>query len=366
MRVFDRLCPAGPGWDLDWDAVCDRFGWVRRMAGVGDGARHTRLAAQALAGLPGWRARPRAEQVRLFAAVLLRDVAGPDCAAVEDGRVRFVGHARRGDLLARRILWELGAPPDWREHVAALVGHHQVPQSAMDRPDLERTVLRVSLLARNDDLALLAEAGARGRGGELEQVGLFREYCAELGVLEGPWPFASDHARFQYFRTPGRDPGYAAYDDTRSVVTVMSGLPGVGKDTWIAANRPGAAVVSLDELRARLGVAPAGDQGPVVAAAYARARELLRAGQPLVWNATNVSRQTRDLCVGLAASYRARVEIAALEAPPAVVRARNSGRAAAVPAAAWERMLGRWQAPDVTEAHAVHRIETARREPIQE
>ncbi|MBV1850808.1 AAA family ATPase [Catellatospora tritici] len=372
MRVFDRLCPSGPDWDLDWDAICERFAWVRAMAGVGqdprhhaegDVAEHTRLAVLALVGLPGWRACPRERQVRLFAAVLLHDVAKPDCTRVEDGHVHARGHARRGDLLARRILWELGAPPGWREQVAALVAHHQVPLRAMDRPDLERIVLRVSLLAANDDLALLAEADARGRvcadaDALLEQVGLFREYCAELGVLDAAWPFASDHARFMYFRTPGRDPGYAAFDDTRSVVTVMSGLPGVGKDTWLAANRPGAPVVSLDELRGRLGVAPTADQGPVVAAAYARARELLRAGQPFVWNATNVSRQQRDLCVGLAASYRARVEIVALEAPPPVVRARNSGRDAAVPQAAWERMLGRWQAPDVTEAHAVHRIDT--------
>ena len=49
----------------------------------------------------------------------------------------------------------------------------------------------------------------------LENIELFREYCAELGVLDRPWPFASDHARFSYFRTPGRDPRYAAFDDTR-------------------------------------------------------------------------------------------------------------------------------------------------------
>ncbi|GHJ42662.1 hypothetical protein Cs7R123_00040 [Catellatospora sp. TT07R-123] len=349
MQAFDGLCPPGPGGQADSGAVADLLARLRTAAGLGPGAGdavRARAAVQALTGSPRWWELPRLRQVPLLAAVLLLEVAAADRA--EDG------HGRRADLVARRTLWELGAAPAWREHVAALVRHHEVPLRAMHDPDLERTVLRVSLLASNADLALLA----RARGAGDEQVALFEEYCAELGVLDAAWPFASDHARFQYFRTPGRDPRYAAHDDTGAVVTVLSGLPGVGKDFWTARNRPGQPVVSLDELRLRLGVAPTGDQGTVVAAAYEQARRLLRAGQPFVWNATNVTRRQRDGCIGLAAAYRARVEVVALEAPPQVVRVRNSGRAAVVPQAAWDRMAARWQAPDITEAHAVHRIDT--------
>jgi len=70
---------------------------------------------------------------------------------------------------------------------------------------------------------------------------------------------------------------------------------------------------------------------------YQRARVHLRAGRSLVWNATNVSRQQRDLCVGLAANYHARVEIVALDAPPTVVRPRNRARRDPVP----DRVLDR-------------------------
>jgi hypothetical protein len=74
-----------------------------------------------------------------------------------------------------------------------------------------------------------------GDAGEvLENIALFREYCADQECVDRPRRFPSDHARFWYFRTPGRDPGYPAYDDTRMTVTVLSGLPGVGKDHWIA------------------------------------------------------------------------------------------------------------------------------------
>jgi predicted kinase len=61
-----------------------------------------------------------------------------------------------------------------------------------------------------------------------------------------------------------------------------------------------------------MGVKPGGDQRPVVAAAFDQARTHLRAGERFVWNATNVSRQLRERCVGLAADYRARVTLVGL------------------------------------------------------
>ncbi|WP_067818485.1 AAA family ATPase [Actinomadura kijaniata] len=373
VSVFERLCPAPPDWRVPWSEIEAMFSWVRRLEGVGQDAvhhaegdvlTHTRMACEALAGLPEWRARPADERVRLFATVLMHDIAKPDCTQVDaDGRVTAHGHSRRGDLMVRRVLWEMGAPTAWREHVAALVRHHQVPFWALERPDLQRIAFRVSLLARNDDLVTLAKADVLGRicgdlDEVLENIELYREYCAEQDCLDAPRRFPSDHARFWYFRKPGRDPDYAAYDDTRLTVTVLSGLPGVGKDHWIAAHRPDLPVVSLDRLRAEMGVSPGGDQRPVAAAAYERARELLRARESFVWNATNVSRQLREQCTGLVADYHGRVEIVALEAPPPVLHARNRARPSPVPEAVIDRLVGRWEQPDPTEGHRVDWITT--------
>ena len=368
MDIFERLCPAPPLWTVPWSAIVAEFDWVRRMTGVpqdavhhaeGDVAPHTRMACEALAALPEWRVRPADERVRLFATVLLHDVAKPDCTQHEpDGRITAPGHSRRGELIARRVLWELGAPVAWREHVAALIRHHQVPFWALERPDLERIVFRASLVASNADLAILATADILGRicsdaGEVLENIELFREFCADLGCLDGPRTFPSEHARFCYFRTPGRDPAYAAYDDTRLTATVLSGLPGAGKDTWIAANRPDDPVVSLDAVRAELGVGPAGDQRVVVDAAYRRAREHLRAGRSFVWNATNISRQLRERCIGLVADYHGRIDLVAVETAPQALRDRNRSRSEAVPRAVLDRLIHRWEAPDLTEAHTL-------------
>ncbi|MEU1789866.1 AAA family ATPase [Streptomyces sparsogenes] len=374
FRELLELCPGPPDWTVPWERIVAAYPWIRRLEGVpqdavhhgeGDVATHTRMAAEALAALPEWRARPAAGRAPLFAAVLLHDAAKPDCTATDpDGRITARGHSRRGDLIARRVLWELGAPIAWREHVAALVRHHQVPFWALERPDLERIAFRVSLPASNDDLAVLAKADILGRicgdtDAMLENVELYREYCAEQACLSAPRRFPSDHARFMYFRTPGRDPDYAAYDDTRMTVTVLSGLPGAGKDHWIGRHRPGLPVVSLDALRAELGVDPAGDQAPVVAAAREAARERLRAGEPFVWNATNVSRRLREQCVGLVAAYGGRIDMVALEAPPAVLRARNAARPRPVPEAVVDRLIRRWETPDPTEAHRVTWIDTS-------
>jgi predicted kinase len=374
MDIFERLCPAGPQWTVPWDQIRDTFDWVRRMTGVpqdsehhaeGDVETHTRMACEALAANPAWRALPKDERVRMFTTVLMHDVAKPFCTQHnDDGRITARGHSRRGDLMVRRILWELGAPPVWREHIAALVRHHQVPFWALERPDLEQIVFRASLLARNCDLVMLATADILGRictdtEQVLENIALYQEYCAEQSCLTEPRRFSSDHARFMYFRTPGRDPSYAAYDDTRLTVTVMSGLPGVGKDTWIARNRPDLPVISLDALRTELGVKPTGDQGAVISAAHAQARTYLRAGQPFVWNATHVSRQVREQSIGLAASYKARIELISLEAPLPVIKARNAARPEPVPPAVIDRLANKWEAPDPTEAHTVDWLSTA-------
>lgn len=328
----------------------------------GDVATHTRMAVEALAGLPEWRAMPADERVLLFATVLLHDVAKPwRTQHTAEGRITALGHSRHGDLAARGILWRLGVPVAWREQVAALVRHHQIPFWALERPDLERIVLRVSLLARNSHLALLATADILGRSCDdtdevLENIALFREYCDDLGVLDRPWPFASDHARVTYFRTPGRDPRYAAHDDTVATMTVLCGFPGAGKDTWVRSQAGGAPVVSLDALRSELGVSPRDDQRGVAAAAYERAREHLRAGRDLVWNATNISRTQRQACLALAANYRARVEIVAVETGEPTLRARNRARSEPVPDKVIDRLIRRWEAPDLTEAHAVHTV----------
>ena len=91
----------------------------------------------------------------------------------------------------------------------------------------------------------------------------------------------------------------------------------------------------------------------MIQAAREKARGLLRAGENFVWNATNLSREIRTQVIDLLAAYNASVKTVYVEASHDVLFARNRSRKDAVPEGAIERMLGRWEAPDLTEAHQV-------------
>src|SRR5262249_27558054 len=144
--------------------------------------------------------------------------------------------------------------------VCAIVRQHQTPFFLVDREDARTLALRLSVTGRNDWLALVAEADARGRtcGDQkriLDAVDLFRAYCEEQGCLAGAWPLPSDAARIEYFASDGaRDPSYAPFEAFACEAIVMSGLPGAGKDRWIARNAPSWPVVSLDALRGELDI----------------------------------------------------------------------------------------------------------------
>ena len=360
-------CPTPPDYAVEWERLEQSFPQLRRMEGCpqdtthhaeGDVLVHTRMVVEALTSLPAWRALPRPEREIVFTAALLHDVAKPDCTRVEDGRITSRGHSKRGAIKARTLLWGLDLPFVSREQVAALIRFHQIPFFLIDKPDARRTLYEVSQSARCDLLALVAEADARGRVCAdsqrlLDNISLFKQYAEEHDCLNRPRRFPNEHSRFLYFRREGRDPDYPAYDDTVCEVVVMSGLPGAGKDFWVAENLADRPVVSLDALRREMKVSPTENQGPVVSRAREAARVYLRKRQPFVWNATNISRQMRELSINLFAAYNARVRVVYVEAPEGRLFAQNRERADAVPAEVIRKLTDRWEVPDLTEAHRV-------------
>lgn len=360
--------PSAPAFTVAWDELARRFEWIARMAGTpqdpihhaeGDVAIHTAMVCRAMAALPAFRDLDEEARTTAFASALLHDVAKPDCTrTADDGRVTSHGHSVRGAIAARRIMYTMNAPFAIREQVAALVRHHQAPFWLLEREDPLRLVATISQTARCDLLALLAESDARGRTCDdqariLDNVALFREYCVEQDCIATPFAFPSSHARFLYFGGKQRDPSHAAHECFRCEVTVMSGLPGAGKDRWVEDNADDLPVVSLDRLRRDLDVDPEGEQGTVVQAAREEAREHLRAGRSFVWNATNVSRRVRAICTRLFSDYDAKIHIVYVESPEATLRAQNRARSKPVPEGVIDALLEKWEVPDLTEAHEV-------------
>ncbi len=180
----------------------------------------------------------------------------------------------------------------------------------------------------------------------------------QADLLAGPWPFESAASRLRFLRGDlNASPWFTPPEPTGPRVTILSGLPGAGKDSWLRAHRPDLPVVSLDLIRDRLGVGPTDNQGAVLQAGFEEARVHLRAGRDFAWNATCLTRRTREKIVGLARDYDAEVTIVSLDVPLAAALTRNRGRENPVPEPVIRKLADRREPALAEEAHVLVSVE---------
>lgn len=336
-----RACQQDAGWHAEGDV------WT-----------HTLMVCEELTRLPEWPAFDREAQLTLLFTALFHDAGKPATTALdpETGRVRSPKHSIVGAEMGRRELRALGCPLPLREHICGLVRFHGRPPYFLERPQPERDVIWHSGFLVNELLYFFTLADTRGRvskdGGRAEDVlHLWKTTALEQNCLRGPYPFANDHARFLFYREELSSLHYAPREDYKCTVTMMSGLPASGKDTWLATHRPKLPVVSLDEVRKELGVDATGEQGGVIQAASEACRVHLRAGADFAFNATNLTRQMRQRWLSLFADYGARIEITYLEAPLETLLQRNAKRPQPVPERVIRNLLDKAEPPTWAEAH---------------
>jgi putative nucleotidyltransferase with HDIG domain len=359
-------CPLPSNLQIDWAAIVVRFPCLQKLAqcqqnplyhAEGNVWIHTRLVCEALVSLSTWQALNPTDRSILFAAALFHDIAKPESTNVDtDGKITAKGHGSLGARMVRQILQYLQTPFSIRETIIAIVEYGSLPLWFWDKDRPLKLIIRVSQLVRCDWLALMAEADVKGRicadrERLLETIEFFREFCREHDCFDRPYPFASAHSRFMYFQKEDADPTYAAYDDTCMEVILMCGLPGTGKDYWIEQNHPNLAMVSLDRLRAEMGILPTDEQGKIVQAGKDLAKGYLQAATPFVWNATNIVKPIRSGLIRLFASYHARIRIVYLEVPIERVLQQNRNRSRQVPTAVIHRFRDRLEIPNLTECH---------------
>jgi predicted kinase len=321
------------------------------------------MVLEALEGLKEYRQLPEQEQHLIWAAALLHDVEKRSTTVLEaDGSITSKGHAKKGALTSRLVLYTRIPAPFWiREQVVGLVRYHGLPLWAIEKKDPAKAVIEASLQVNTRLLALLARADALGRNCPDQQellyrIDLFQALCEENVCWGQARQFKTSNARFQYFKKEGRYPDFVPFDDFGSKAILMSGLPGAGKDTYVFHNYRDWPVINLDEIRRKHKIDPLdkSGNGRVIQMAREQARIYLRKGQDFVWNATNITRQMREQLVDLFITYKAYVAIVYVEVPYQQLHLQNAGREAVLPYGVVDRLVTKLEVPVETEAHEVN------------
>ena len=343
--------------------------WAQAMAACaqdaqwhaeGDVWTHTKMVCEQLTQLDDWDSLSADDQRTLLLTALFHDAAKPISTVVDEetGHVRSPNHAVKGEHLVRGILREMDFPLAERERICALVRYHGRPAFVLEREDEAKEVVRLSWLSENRLLYLFALADTRGRDTDSmarpeENLHCYKLIAEEHGCFNNRYPFATDQARLEYFRQEEPNLHYTPHEQFSCNVTMMCGLPGSGKDTWLANQQPNVPVVSLDGIRAEMKVSPTDDQGRVIQAATDRCRQHLRAGTSFAFNATNTMRQTRSRWTGLFRDYKAKVELVYIEPPMHVLLKQNRDRTRVVPESVIKKLAVKVEPPTWLEAHQV-------------
>lgn len=331
---------------------------------------HTMMVCDVLKQMSEYKRLDNRQQYILYVAALLHDIGKIHSNRFVDGDWHNPHHAPKGSCMARELLWrDLGMSgqrelTEIREAICLLIRYHSFPPIAIDREDSQ---LRLHRLAANGLLApdfsirllcLLSKADILGRKCPdqqemLDKIALCEDLAKEEGCYNSCYPFPSEHTRRFFFSGRELWKDQSLYDDSWGEVVFMSGLPGTGKDTWIKKNVPDLPMISLDYIRKNMNIPPTDKQGKVANYVREQAKEYLRRHQPFVWNATNLTSQTRESLVNLSETYRARTRFVYLETDWQTLLERNRSREDMVPQSVIEGMMRKMTLPETYEARRV-------------
>lgn len=360
--------------DFSWDKVTGIFPFLADLEKStqdpihhqeGNVGIHTRMVIKELLALDAYAELSSRDRFKMFWTAVFHDSGKPATREeLPDGRITNVGHSRLGALIARENLRLKGVPFFLREEICNLILLHQWPfyiwevNERRNEMQQRKDAIKASLITDTRHLLMHALADARGRVSAdnndiIERVGLTGLLFEEQRLLGRQYVFANNESRVACFDHENREPGYGAREDFRCRATVMVGLQGSGKDTWLTKNRPDLPVVSLDQIRINLKMDMSDNQGAVAQAAQEQAKMHLRSGRDFAWNATNVLPDLRGKVLRLLRAYNAEIEIVYLETSPETLLKQNANRIASVPVDAINRLVRKMEPPQPWEGHSI-------------
>ena len=355
----------------EWEALLPEFPGLMALDetaqdpeyhGEGSVLEHTKRVCRAVVSGTEWKNLNKRDRAVLYMAAMYHDI-GKKSRTMQDpsGRIISPGHAIAGAKAFREVCYReleggFQIPFSMREETAWLIRYHGLPLLFMEKAEPSYDLIRAAESVSLPLLYQLGRSDVQGRvcsdqKNALETTEYFKTYAGELGCYGKKISFANEYTRFSYFEKRDLWCGDRLYDVSEFDVYVMVGLPLAGKDTYISEELAGFPIVSLDDIRAEMGIRPDEPSGPVAAEARERAKAYLRAKTSFVWNATNLILDNRQKVCRMCAAYGARVNLKYLEMPYAEILKRNMIRDRSVPVDVINRMIHKMDMAECVEAY---------------
>lgn len=295
----------------------------------------------------------------LWWSALLHDIGKPSCSTIEDGRIRSHGHSRRGYHLAMEVLDKTNLTKLVKLEIINLIRLHGEPNWILENDNPEREIIKMSIQCNLENLYNLVKCDVLGRISKdndenfLENLEYFKEMSLELDCFNKPFKFKSNIAKYKYLIEKTHHYTDDPYNDTKSKVIMICGLPGSGKDTYINNYLSWLPIISLDNIRKELGIKPTDNQGKVIQTAKEKAREYMRKGENFVWNATNTTKRLRTKLISFFSEYNSYIEIKCLNTDIDLILKQNKNRDNKVPENIIIKLYKKLEIPTNDECHVV-------------
>jgi predicted kinase len=333
----------------------------------------------------------RERRLSLILGALFHDITKPLTTKQQEiqGLMRTVApkHESKGRSYLALKLIAMGLSYNIVETVLGLVGYHHLPKLLVVKSKDAGSYLHLARLADPELLYWLELADMRGRecidrAKQIEYIEMYGLFAKEYGA----WQRNGDdyHLWRSYFAEE-----LASFDrDTQNLIfsnaiqnrengkiwmpeeeiarsytyrqefpqlVVTVGASGSGKSTWIDRHLPDYKIISLDDLREKLGKSRA-DQSQnalVVQTAKETLKSYLRERAKIVWDATSLRKDFREQIIDIAYKYRALVTLVVFQSPESIYFQRNRQRNHRVPDSILSKQLETIEFPEIDEAHRV-------------
>lgn len=288
----------------------------------------------------------------------------------EKGDYSTKNHGRVSERIVRTLFYDEEIV--LREKVCYMVRWHMTLHHILDEGKehlINRKLIQLSNgMVTVGDMLLLNKCDSLGSKNDIETIEhLGRrwdkiEQCAnDLGVFDKPYEFTNEYDRIRFFHFADKIFPECANEPkeySRGTVYVMIGIPGSGKDTYVADELGDLPMLCRDNIRTEIGMKgekPFGSkkqESQVTDIFNTRMKEYFRNGQSFVINNTNVVEKYRRAYTDMAIMNKFKVVFIYINAPS--IQECKKRRSGQMPMDVIDRMWNNLEFPNRTECNELY------------